>query len=99
MIAVPLSAVPNQTFSIALAKQNAQIDLRQNGDDLYFSLRLGSTPIVTSKICRNRQRLLLSSQYLGFIGDFGFIDLQGDTDPAYAGLGTRYFLLYLEDDE
>lgn len=96
MLRVPLSAQPNQTFSITLGGQPAQIAVRLIGTSLYFSLQNAAVPIVTTRICRNRQRLLLDSQYQPFVGDFFFQDTQGDTDPQYLGLDTRYVLYYME---
>ena len=96
MIHVPLSAVPNQTLSIVLAGQSFQIALRQNGGNLYFDLTVGGASVVLTRICRNKQRLLLDAQYHGVVGDFSFFDSQGDTDPQYTGLDGRYKLYYLE---
>lgn len=94
-----MAAVPSQTMSINLGGQACQLELRTLGLDadaaLYFTLSVGATPIVKTRICRNVQRLLADAQYQGFQGDLMFIDTQGDTDPTYAGLGARYVLLYL----
>lgn len=99
MIRVPLQAVASQTLAITVARQAAQIALRQNGDAIYFDLIANGSPIVRTKICRDRQRLLLSSQYRGFAGDFAFVDTQGTDDPTYTGLGSRFLLYYLGVDE
>lgn len=100
MMQVPLTALPAQTLGIILANQNCGIALSTLPTGLYFDLTLDSTPIVTKMICRNGARLLLDRQYLGFVGDFIFVDTQAGNgigqDPIYAGLGTRYQLLYLE---
>jgi len=96
MIPIPLSAVPSQTFSTVLANQDCQIALRQNGANMYFDLTVDGGPIVTARIVRNKQRLLLDAQYLGFVGDFIFNDTQGDTQPTYTGLNARYVLYYME---
>lgn len=96
MIIVPLQAVPNQTLSIVLATQLANISVRQNGANIYFTLALGTQPIVTTRICRDRQQLLLDAAYQGFVGDFEFQDTQGTDDPFYTGLGARWQLVYLE---
>lgn len=95
MIIVPLQAVPNQTLAITLARQAAQIAVRQNGDNVYFDLKLGDEYIVRTRICRDRQRLLLDVRYRGFVGDFSFVDTQGTDDPDFAGLGSRWLLVYL----
>lgn len=95
MMRVPLQPVPNQTLAVTLARQPAQIALRQNGDNVYFTLLLNGTPIVRTRIVRNQQRLLLDAGYRGFKGDFVFNDMQGTDDPVYTGLGSRFVLYYL----
>ena len=96
---IPLSPVPSQTLAVTLAGQACQIALRSNGGNLYFTLMVGTTPIVTSKICCNKQRLLLGVTYRGFKGDFLFVDTQGDEQPAYAGLDIRWLLYYVAVNE
>lgn len=98
MMQIPLQAVPNQTLAITLDRQPAQIALRQNGNNLYLDLILNSSYVVRTRICRDRQRLLLDAQYRGFVGDFVFIDTQGTDNPTFRGLGgvgSRYQLIYL----
>jgi hypothetical protein len=100
---VPLTAADAQTLSINLGGQACQIALNTYGlgDDahLYFSLTVGITPIVTSRVCRNLQNILSDAEYRGFQGGFMFVDNQGDIntgqDPQGDGLGSRYELLYL----
>jgi len=102
MMQVPLQPVPNQTLAITLARQAAQIALRQNGANIYFDLLLNNEYIVRTRICRDRQRLLLDAAYKGFVGDFVFIDTQGEDNPSYRGLGgvgSRFQLIYLEAGE
>lgn len=99
MLLIPLSPVPSQTFALTLDNQAVQIAIRLIGESLYFSLDSNGASIVRTRICRNRQRLLIDAQYQGFQGDFSFIDQQGDTDPEFAGLGTRYVLVYFNAGE
>lgn len=109
MMNVPLSAVPSQTLQIVLDGQNCQISVyTKNGYDfsdptlstaapyICFDLTANGETITTTQNCLDGARLLLNRQYFGFVGDFVFIDTQGDEDPQYAGLGTRWLLLYLE---
>lgn len=96
MIQVPLSAVPNQSLSIRLNGQSCQIALRQNGTFLYFTLLVNNTPVITYRLCENRQRLLIDAHYRGFLGDFMFVDQStADEAPVYTGLNTRWLLYYL----
>jgi hypothetical protein len=99
MMNIPLRPVANQTLAVTLARQAAQIALRQNGAHLYFDLTNNGTTIVRTRICRDRQRLLLDIAYRGFIGDFIFVDTQGTSDPQFSGLGDRYLLVYLAAGE
>ena len=96
---IPLAAVPTQTAAVVLDGQAAQIQVRQNGPYMYFDLQLGDQPIVTTRICRDRQLLLVDARYRGFKGDFMFLDTQGESDPRYNGLGSRYRLVFLSASE
>lgn len=95
---IPISALPNQSFQVQLANQPCTIDISQTAYGLFFGLYVGSTQIITSVICENLNRLV-RSVYLGFIGDFVFLDTQGSDDPVYTGLGTRWLLIYLEQSD
>ena len=55
-------------------------------------------PKVNCVVMFNRT-LLVREAYLGFIGDFAIVDLQGQDDPDYTGLGNRFVLVYLEPSE
>lgn len=99
MIRVPLAAAPSQTLAIVLNNQACEIALRQNGGNMYFDLSANGAEIVRSRIVRNKQRLCIDAKYRPFIGDFLFFDTQGDTQPEYTGLGSRYVLLYIEPSD
>lgn len=99
MIQIQVTAVPDQTLSVTVGGQNAQIAVRQNGENIYFDLAVSGVPVVTGLLCQDRVRLLLSAKYRGFIGDFEWFDIAGDNAPFYAGIGSRYFLMYLEAGE
>jgi hypothetical protein len=102
MMQIPLQAVPNQTLSVTLDRQPVQIALRQNGANLYMDLLNNGEYVVRTRICRDRQRLLLDAAYQGFAGDFVFVDTQGADNPTFRGLGgvgSRYQLIYLSAGE
>lgn len=99
MIRIPLQAVPNQTLAVTVASQSAQLALRQNGNALYFDLISNGVSIVRTRICRDRQRLLLNMQYRGFVGDFALVDTRGTLDSQYWGLGSRFQLYYIGANE
>lgn len=61
--------------------------------DIYVS----GTLIIGGVICQNLNRIV-RDKYLGFIGDFSWIDNTGlGNDPYYTGLGTTYSLAYLSE--
>ena len=95
MQAIPLQAVPSQIVSVVLAKQNCQIHVFQKSTGLYFDLVVNEQPIVSTRLARNGVPLV-RHKYLGVLGDFMFIDLQGSSDPDYAGLDQRFKLAYIE---
>lgn len=95
MIIVPARAFPSQTFNIQLGGQSVTLNVYQRLSGLYMDVLVSGTLIIGGVICENLNRIV-RSLYLGFIGDFGWFDTQGLTDPVYTGIGTRYFLAYLE---
>lgn len=99
MLRVPLQAVANQTLAVTLARQNAQITLRQFDGNLYFSLTANGVSIVRTRVCRDRSRILLDARYQPFVGDFAFVDTQGTDDPTFEGLDSRFRLYYLSATE
>ncbi len=97
MLIIPLKAVPSQSLTAVLENQICQINLRTTAFGLFMDLYVSNVLIVGGVICQNLN-LIVRDAYLGFIGDFTFIDNQGATDPVYTGLGlagSRYSLAYL----
>lgn len=108
---VPLAPQPSQNLQIVLGGQNCQISVYSKlgyaytddpftsfltpNTNLYFDLSVAGEPITSTALCLDLKRLLINRQYLGFVGDFMFIDTAGDNAPQFAGLGARYVLLYL----
>ena len=113
MQVVPLIPQPSITLQVVLDGQQCQIAIYSKtgyeysdtpgftvpNTNLYFDLIAGGVPITNTAICLDGHRLLINRQYLGFVGDFVFIDTQGNDDPQWQGLGARFVLLYLEADD
>jgi hypothetical protein len=95
MQTIPLQPVPNQTLMVQLAGQTCQINVYQKFYGLFCDLYVANTLIIAGVLCENLNRIV-RSLYLGFVGDLGFYDTQGTSDPDYAGLGSRFLLIYLE---
>lgn len=95
MLYVPIKAEPYQSLQVVLNKQNCNISIRLMGENLYFSLDVDGVQYVTNKVCRHACKLV-TANYLGFIGNFTFLDLYGTQDPNYLELNERFILMYLE---
>lgn len=95
MIIIPLQAVPNQTVNIQLGGQYVVINVYQKFFGVFIDVYSNGANVVQGVICQNLNRIIRDI-YFGFVGDFCFIDTQGESDPSYSGLGTRYNLAYLE---
>lgn len=97
---VSLQPVPSQTLSVTLNNQSCQINLYQKSAGLYFDLIVNGAPnpTVCGVLCLNGNPLVVYL-YLGFLGDFFFIDTENLTtpsDPVYTGLGSRFQLVYFD---
>lgn len=90
---IPIVAVPSQSFTIQLGTQNCAINIYQLSTGLYFDLTVNNQDIVNTMICLNLVGLV-REEYLGFVGQLAFVDTQGNSDPTYDGLGSRYQLIY-----
>ena len=92
---IPLTAIASQTLTIVLNNQICQINVYQKGAAVYVDLYVNNVLIIGGVICENLNRIVRSA-YLGFIGDLTFYDTQGNLDPVYTGLGSRWILFYLD---
>ena len=90
---VPLQAIPSQTVTVQLNGQSCTLNVYQKSTGMFMDVLVNDVLIIGGVICENLNRIV-RSLYLGFIGDFAFVDTQGSLDPYYAGLGIRYFLIY-----
>jgi hypothetical protein len=98
MLQIPLTSTPSQTCQVVLNDQNCQIAVYVKSEHLFFDLAINDVDIVNAVICKNVD-FLVCRDYVGFIGNLFFIDTQGDNDPTYDQLGSRYKLVYLNEDE
>lgn len=104
---VPIQPNPNQTVQVVLSNQACTLNIYQKSTGLFMDVLVDDVLIIGGVICQNLNRIV-RSLYLGFIGDFAWVDVQGTvdangiavgTDPVYTGFGTQYFLIYATPDE
>lgn len=98
MQTVPLQPVPSQSTKVVLGGQNCQLLINQKPQGVFVDITSDDVDIVTGVISRDAVPLVCR-EYIGFAGNLLFIDTQGSDDPAYAGLGGRWTLVYLTAEE
>ena len=91
---VPLATTEAQTLNIVLNNQICQINVYQKFYGVFVDLYVNNTLIIGGVIAQNLNRIVISA-YLGFKGDLMFLDTEGDDDPDWTGLGTRWILIYI----
>jgi hypothetical protein len=98
MQVIPLNPVPSQCVTCLLNGQYTQLNVYQKFFGLFMDIYVNNALIIGGVLCENLNAIV-RSLYLGFEGDFTWLDNQGATDPAYTGLGSRYSLIYLEPSD
>lgn len=90
---IPLNAVPSQVLSVQLGAQSCRIGVRQRRTGLFVDLYVQDTPVALGMKALDR-KFMVRAAYTGFIGDLFFVDTQGEADPQYDGLGSRWQLAW-----
>jgi len=99
MQVIPLTANPSQTLTVPLGtNQICRINVYQKFYGLFIDLYVNGNLIIGGVLAENLNRIVRST-YLGFSGDLAFYDTQGNDDPDYTGLVTRWQLLYLSPSD
>ncbi|EBZ2755988.1 hypothetical protein D9P18_12935 [Salmonella enterica subsp. enterica serovar Pomona] len=98
MITVSILPEKSQSISVDLAGQQCVIRLIQRPSYIYMDLTVNGIPIIQGVPCLYGNKMVRYS-YLGFSGDFTFIDNDGESDPYWEGLGSKYTLYYIEESE
>jgi hypothetical protein len=85
---IPLQAIPSQSVSYTLNGIAYTADIESLRGNLYISVWQGGAYVL-------RNRALRSYAPVGF--GLQLADTAGTDDPEYAGLGSRWILLGLEE--
>lgn len=93
MLVIPLSPTPSQVVNVLLAGQDVKLNVYQKSTGLFVDVFVAGVALKVAQIARDRV-VLVRHEYLGFLGDLFFKDLQGLADPDYTGLGGRFVLGY-----
>lgn len=87
LVTVPLQQIPNQSVLFSLNGATYTVDVDTHLDELYISILQAGEYLL-------RNRALRSYAPVGF--DLQLVDTEGEDDPKYAGLGSRWLLLGLQ---
>lgn len=104
MLIIPLSPVPSQVCRVGLPTQQATIAVYQKAPGLFLDLYVNDALVIAGVVCLDRVYIVRDA-YLGFDGDLAFIDTAGialpalRTDPDYTGLGGRFLLTWLSQED
>lgn len=98
MQTVPIQPVPSQVTQTVLGGQNCQLYIYQKSEGLFIDVTADDVEIVNGIIARDAVPIICR-EYAGFAGNFVFVDTQGADDPNYAGLNSRFALVYLTAGE
>jgi len=90
---IPLNPVPSQILSVQLGGQSCRINVRQRRTGVFVDLYMQDVPIALGVKAIDR-KFLVRAAYTGFIGDIFFVDMQGEENPQYQGLGSRWQLAW-----
>jgi uncharacterized protein YjaZ len=88
-----LSAVPAQTVTVSLNDQRVRLNAYQKAFGYFVDIYVNDVLIVGGVLAHHFNRIV-RSKYLGVTGDFYMFDTQGRNDPQWAGVGSRYLLIY-----
>lgn len=94
---VPLSAEPNQDFSITLDGITYAITLRALEEIMLITLTVDDVPLLTNAKCFANQPLILYS-YLAQKGNFIWITADNNY-PYYTDFNSTCFLYYVSAEE
>lgn len=105
MLIIPgIQPVPSQTINATVNNQATIFNIYQLSTGLYMDVLVDSgigteNVLIRGGVLCENLHVIIRRQYLGYIGDYIFVDQQTLTDPYYTGLGSRYLLYYLFPNE
>ncbi len=98
MQVIPLLANPNQSLQILLDNQAMSFRLYQRNSNLYIDIYKEDEPLCFGQKCVFGSSVIRFSQNL-FKGSLHFIDMTAQHSPEYSSLGSRFYLIYLSENE
>ncbi|MCC8367113.1 hypothetical protein J8V57_12650 [Xenorhabdus sp. PB61.4] len=88
LVEITLSPIPNQTTSFTIGTDLIDLTLESRLGNIFATVQKNGEYLVCNRICRN---LSYICRWLVFV------DIEGNTDPEYTGLGSRYKLVWNDE--
>ncbi|WP_442316493.1 phage baseplate plug family protein [Xenorhabdus anantnagensis] len=85
---ITISSIPNQTTSFSIRTDLIELTLETRLENIFATVKQNGEYLVCNRICRN---LTYICRWLVFI------DIEGNSDPEYSGLGSRYKLVWNDE--
>lgn len=98
MQTIPLLRIPSQTIQVVLGNQTCSLAVYVKNQCMFFDMAVNGVQVASAIQVSNLVNVVPTA-YLGFTGWLLFMDTQGEDDPVYTGLGTRWQLLYLDAED
>lgn len=99
MQSIPIQPVANQTLQTNVDGQNVTINLyAKNAQGVFADVISNGTTLINGVLCLDADPIV-PTEYLGFLGNFIFVDTQGNSNPEFSGFGSRFQLVYLTASE
>lgn len=92
---IPLPNASNASLAAVLDGQDTTINLTTTDYGLFADVTYAGQAVITGRLCLDRVDIN-PNRYNGMPQALFFADLQGTTDPVWAGFNTRYALVYGE---
>jgi hypothetical protein len=95
ILSIPIKSIPNQRITTVLNKQNVTIDIVTRGVDLFATVYLGATQIITQAKCNNSVYL---NQYATTLNGYLYFKTENGLEFNYLELGKNAILYYADYD-
>lgn len=92
-VSIPLQNQANQDLDTILDNLPVNINIKTTDYGLFMDVTYNGVQVVAGGLCRDRVDIN-RAKWLGMPSPLWFCDLQGTTDPQFAGFNTRYLLNY-----
>lgn len=95
---VSLENKKSQSIFVTLDGQSCLLRIIQRNGFMYMDLTVNGYPILQGVPCLYANKIV-RYKYFGFKGDLFFLDNEGQQDPEWDGLLSRFPLYYISEAE